>query len=277
VSGYVRIHRSLIGHPAFRNDAEAMAFAWMVAKAQWQPKRVRYKGHDIWLDRGQLTVSIRDFAQAMERSKGWAERLLARLREHGMIAQKSGTQVGTQVGTHGGTVGGTPAAVITICNYDLFQPSGNDRETPDGTPDRTDAGHARDTEQVKEEREEEESEAIASVSPRQPISEAVSFYNTNAVHAGWPTIAKLSDKRRRSLGARLREHGLDGWKAAITRARASPYLGSDPPPWFNFDFLIHPTKFLKVIEGNYDKRHSADSPDPTLLALASFREAGPGV
>ena len=27
MSGYVHIHRSLIGHPAFRNDAEAMAFA----------------------------------------------------------------------------------------------------------------------------------------------------------------------------------------------------------------------------------------------------------
>jgi len=27
VSGYVRLYRDLIGHPAFRNEAEAMAFA----------------------------------------------------------------------------------------------------------------------------------------------------------------------------------------------------------------------------------------------------------
>ena len=57
---------------------------------------------------------------------------------------------------------------------------------------------------------------------------------------------------------------------------ASPYLGgSDPPPWFDFDFLISETKFLKVIEGKYDRRHS-DSPDPTLVALASFGRPGFG-
>jgi hypothetical protein len=159
VSGYVRIHRALLGHPAFRNDAEAMAFAWMVAKAAWKPTKERYKGHDITLQRGELTVSIRDFAARMDRPKGWVERLFSRLRQHRMIEQKNGTQVGTQVGTHGGTIGGTPAQVITICNYETFQADATARETPNGTPHKTDAGQRQDTEQV---REEENKEAIAS-------------------------------------------------------------------------------------------------------------------
>src|SRR5579884_3466620 len=165
MSGYVRIHRSLIGHPAFRNDAEAMTFAWMVMRAAWQSARVRYKGHDITLQRGQLTISVRDLAEAMDRPKGWAERLLSRLREHGMIEQKNGTQVGTQVGTAGGTLGGTPASVITICNYDLFQPLRNGSETPDETPRKTRARQQQDTEQGREGGKKESSEPKGS-SPR---------------------------------------------------------------------------------------------------------------
>jgi len=163
VSGYVRIHRSLLGHPAFRNDAEAMAFAWLVAKAAWQPTTQRYKGRDYAFERGQLSISIRDFADKQDRSKGWVERLFARLVEYGMIAKKSGTQVGTQVGTHGGTVGGTPPDLITICNYEEYQARGLRRETLDETSGETSAGHGRDTEQV---REEVKKDNIPPVAPR---------------------------------------------------------------------------------------------------------------
>jgi len=37
---------------------------------------VRYKDRSIILERGQLAVSIRDFADAMDRDKAWIERLL---------------------------------------------------------------------------------------------------------------------------------------------------------------------------------------------------------
>jgi hypothetical protein len=93
VSGYVRIHRTLIGHPAFRNDAEAMAFAWLVAKAAWKGARVRYKDRAITLSRGQIAISVRDFANAMDRDKAWIERLLKRLRAETMIETRHETGV----------------------------------------------------------------------------------------------------------------------------------------------------------------------------------------
>jgi hypothetical protein len=258
MSGYVRLYRSLIEkHPAFRNDAEAMAFAWLVAKAQWQPAKLRYKERILFLDRGQAAISVRDFARAMDRDKAWIERLLKRLKAEAMVTTRTETGVN----------------VVTICNYNEYQPQKISSETADETPNETGARQGRDTEQVREEREEGNSEAIASVPARLPISEAVEFWNKNAATAGWPTVAKLNEGRRRDLRNRLREHGLDGWKAAIIRARASPFLGgADPPAWFNFDFLIHPRKFVKVIEGNYDRTHS-DNADPTAVALARVQAA----
>lgn len=114
-------------------------------------------------------------------------------------------------------------------------------------------------------------EASASSPVRQPISEAKDFWNETAGGAGWPIIQTLSATRQRMVGARLRQHGIDGWRAAITRARASPYLGgTDPPSWFTFNWIIKAENFLKLTEGNYDRRHS-DSDNRSLTAIALER------
>lgn len=103
----------------------------------------------------------------------------------------------------------------------------------------------------------DEASASSPAAHRQPISAARDFWNENAAPVGWRTITTLSAARQKAAGARLREHGLDGWKAAIARARASPYLGgADPPTWFTFDWLTKAGNFLKLIEGNYDRNRS---------------------
>lgn len=136
MSGYVRIHRKLLGHPVFRNDAEAMAFAWLVVRAAWRPCRVRYKDRLIGLDRGQLAVSVRDFAAAMDRDKAWIERLLKRLRAETMVETRNETGVN----------------IVSICNYEEYQAIVQSRETPVDT----EARQGRDTEQGIEEKEERE-------------------------------------------------------------------------------------------------------------------------
>jgi hypothetical protein len=108
----------------------------------------------------------------------------------------------------------------------------------------------------------------ASASSRQPISAALQIWNETAAATGWPTVKTISPTRQRLLSARLRQHHIDGWQAAINRARASPYLaGADPPSWFTFKA----ENFLKLSEGNYDRRH-AESADPTTVALSKLHE-----
>jgi hypothetical protein len=98
-------------------------------------------------------------------------------------------------------------------------------------------------------------EASASSPARQPIADATACWNENAGKCGWPQVRALSPNRQKLLAARLRQHGIDGWQAAIAKARASPFLaGHDPPSWFTFPWLIKAENFLKLIEGNYDRR-----------------------
>jgi len=136
---------------------------------------------------------------------------------------------------------------------------------------------ARDPGEIDSEAERLLQKAAREAAAQQPITEAMGEWNVAAAEAGWPTISKLTDKRRSHVRNRLREHQIDGWRAAIERARSSPYLGgSDPPSWFTFDWISKPENFLKLIEGNYDRRSSGsdrrEGPDRrNALARAADR------
>lgn len=125
MSGFIKLYRRILDNPVFKSDAEAMAFAWLILRASWQDTEVRYKGQIVKLERGQLTVSARDMAKALEWSKSRVSRFLNTLRERDMIEY----------------VGGTHANVINIRNYGTFQSNSKTDGTPTGQP----AGQERDS------------------------------------------------------------------------------------------------------------------------------------
>jgi len=138
-------------------------------------------------------------------------------------------------------------------------------------------------EKIREDKKEDEATPHCTRAPAMPVQDAVDGWNDKALVHGWPLIVAVNENRRRSVAARLRESGLEGWRAALSRAGESQYLGRDPPPWFTFDWLIKATNFLKLIEGNYDRQRTngvaGPKPDP-MLALhrasraAQFEDAG---
>ena len=73
---------------------------------------------------------------------------------------------------------------------------------------------------------------------------------------GFPVPSELNEKRRRSIGARLEAHGVEGWQKALDKIPASPFLrgetGRDSWGGADLDWLIRPSNFPKVIEGKYD-------------------------
>jgi len=249
VSGYVLIHRSLQKNKVFRDKTEAWAFADLIMQASWRQTTTHYKRRNIVLERGDLCISVRDFAAQWGRSKDWAKRFFDRLIEAKMVRQKRDS---------GATVGATVPNIVTICNYEKYQ------AIPKGaaTVDETEARQRRDTEQYSNEEMKEEntpSGVSPPTAPKMPLKAAVDCWNEAAGRAGWKTILTLTGNREEQLRNRLREVGLDGWKAAIGQALSSDYLaGSDPPTWFTFDFIIKATNFSKLREGNYDRSRQPD-------------------
>lgn len=107
---------------------------------------------------------------------------------------------------------------------------------------------------------EEDNEAIASSSDC--VAEMVDAYHAAMAPAGCPRVAKITPPRKASALQRLKEcGGIDGWRSAMARARASPFLtGASPSGWkADFDFLIQAKSFTKLLEGSYDARTPSGS------------------
>lgn len=95
----------------------------------------------------------------------------------------------------------------------------------------------------------------ATAPPRHDIGQAFDGYNAMAKRAGLSVATKLTESRRRAIRARLDEHGLDGWNTALAKTEASPFLRGQNSDWrAGLDFLLQPSKLVKVIEGAYDAR-----------------------
>lgn len=95
------------------------------------------------------------------------------------------------------------------------------------------------------------------------VKTAVERWNALAEEIGLPKVQKITKARRAACAARLKDAGgLDGWDAALDKIRGSPFLrGDSERGWCaNFDFLMRESKFVKLMEGGYERKDCANDP-----------------
>ena len=117
------------------------------------------------------------------------------------------------------------------------------------------------------------------------IDEARDEYNSIAEPLGWPLCQKLSSSRRAKLAARLADcGGVEGWRVAMAKARASPYLRGETKrqrgyeDWKpDFDFFVQESSFTKLMEGKYDSRSGTEDPHALEREVLAGVGIEPGV
>ena len=79
-----------------------------------------------------------------------------------------------------------------------------------------------------------------------------------------PSIKQLSDARKKMLKARVREFGKEALVSVFRKAAVSDFLNGKNNRNFiaSFDWLLKPTNFPKVLEGNYDNPVNTKASDP---------------
>ena len=138
-------------------------------------------------------------------------------------------------------------------------------ETASETPPDTDSDTDTDTEQkgkkgVPPNKPSVEIEIVEADANRPDDAEAVWAWNDLAAELRLPAIQRLTPARSAALRARLGEcGGIEGWKAALAKVRASPFLRGESgrsnghENWrCTFDWLIRQSSFTKLLEGAYD-------------------------
>lgn len=104
---------------------------------------------------------------------------------------------------------------------------------------------------------------------------ALEAFNEVAEQAGWPK-ARMNDRRRKAIRRMLAEHGLEGWRNGLAKARGSPFLcGENDREWrADLDFLLRPQAFTKVLEGSYERSGQSGNGRRTGNAISeSFARA----
>lgn len=90
----------------------------------------------------------------------------------------------------------------------------------------------------------------------QPVTEEeiIECWNDLAARTGLPKIKVMNDKRRNMLRKRIKEcPDVETWSTAFRNIERSSFLrGDNERGWqADFDFLVQPTSFMRIIEGSY--------------------------
>jgi hypothetical protein len=110
---------------------------------------------------------------------------------------------------------------------------------------------------------------------RSDEAEAARRWNTLAEKLDLPRIAKLTETRKRSIKARLRDAGgLSGWNIALEKVAASAFCrGENDRAWrADIDWLASERGFTRLMEGKFDRAPSGPGGGGSLAA--AFADLG---
>lgn len=120
---------------------------------------------------------------------------------------------------------------------------------------------------------EEPVEIVTDESHRVPYQEIVNMYHEICVSL--PTVRAVSDSRRKMIRSRYNQYGIDEIRTVFEKAEASDFLtGRTDKPWTGcgFDWLLKPSNFLKVLEGNYDNKGGGNDAVDTGNSQSAYYE-----
>lgn len=105
--------------------------------------------------------------------------------------------------------------------------------------------------------------ASASTPDRSPsglVQQAFDDWNAMAARSNSPRAISLTEERRRKLSSKLKEVGIDGWRAALAKVEASPLCqGHNERGWkADLDFLFQSKSWSRLVEGSYDHAPAAN-------------------
>jgi len=106
----ITIPYSIFNSELFRNSHEFTAFIWLVFKASKHPEVVTCRHSEIWLKRGEIVVSTRDFANQFKWSQSKAVRFFKKLEKTGRIKIVGKGEKPSNLPT-----------ILKICNYSQFE------------------------------------------------------------------------------------------------------------------------------------------------------------
>lgn len=251
--GWIKIFTERLLEWEWYHDTKMVrVFLHILLKANYRSKR--FEGIEI--KRGQLVTSLANMSAELGLSVKSIRTCLNKLQTTGEIGKQTASKF----------------TIITVCKYDKYQGLRCDEGQSNGNQTASD-GQAKGKrgaskgQQLKNIRKKEynnitPSKEGESVDTDQPVDvdlkSVVEFFNKSVVESNsvLPKIKGATGKRVGYIKARIREFGIEAVYEVISKAAASDFInGKNQRGWVaSFDWIMLPTNFPKVLEGNYDNR-----------------------
>ncbi len=120
--GYIAVSRSIFEHPLFKNRPDwHVAWEKLIAAAAWKPQAHVGRWGSAHVERGQLAITQRALAVSWGWPSSTLRYFLDRLEQAKMIVQEV---IRATINANDGIKNSQRITIITICNYDKFQPRG---------------------------------------------------------------------------------------------------------------------------------------------------------
>lgn len=272
MASWIKIFRELLQWEWFQKAEMVQLFIYLLLKASCADKQ--WQG--ITVKRGQLVTSNATIRQDLRLSEQQIRTCIKRLISTGEITYKSTNRY----------------VVITICNYDKYQETGNsineqnNEQTNNQSTDEQRAINEQSTtsKEIKNIRSKEynikdikqesgsndqlssASDEAKAVQPEKTKTEKLPFKEIkemwNETCPGFPKLFTISEVRKNKMRIRIAEMGgvekaLPLLKQIFTKMQQSNFLkGDNKRGWkASFDWLFENDKnWVKVYEGNYDNK-----------------------
>lgn len=286
--GYVLIFRKLLKHPVVgmmkpvkphkENKPSASRLeAWLdlLMMAAHDSKTVTVNGHKFELERGEQACAMSYLSKRWNWSPKTTRGFIERLMSHEMVERKGQTKdkrpshlsicnysdyqdgaqygvenKGNRKGNRKGKEEGQAGNELTPCKNTINMFSDDSEGPMEGQA----KGQKKGQQYKTNNKPNKKTNLKVSQKDKSDLQIALDDYNQLAERAGLPPAKMLSKTRIPKLRARLDEHGLDGWRQALTNIERSSFLCGEQEgrAWkASFDFLLQQSSFLKVLEGQY--------------------------
>lgn len=297
MAGWIKINRKIVEHWLWQ-DAERLKW-WLdlLFMASWEDKKVSHDTHLFTLHRGQLIASISFLSDRWGKSNPTIIKYLKMLENDGMIKRETLYRYSTvitickyedyqcdtdsQVDSLVYTLNSKPFIGKNSYKVDSKNLGVSDckSETPSYKESRKiDSSNENEVDSLVYTNKEYNNIYISSSlhsedksdsksdepKDKMDLSKFVIFWNSEMerYNAIIPKLRTIQGKRKNYILARCRECGKEAVAEMVRKAAQSDFLnGKNQRGWIaNFDWVILPTNFQKVLEGNYDN-HSNNNQD----------------
>lgn len=253
-NGWIKLHRKVLDWEWYDTPGMFHLFFHLLVSANVEDKRWRGKV----IQRGQFVTSLNTLSQELNMSIKRIRTGLKRLKETNEISIKTANKY----------------SVVTICNYDRYQcvdyAEGHAKGTQEANKGQTNGIQRATTKEDKNIRINKEENIIINNNIKEESQTTVNFveirefFNRTMNGRMIPKIKTIDDRRKSWIMARLKTFSLDDLYEAFTKASESTFLNGDNQRGFiaTFDWIVRPTNFPKILEGNYDDRRPATTIGP---------------